>query len=488
MNQLYYGDCLQIMQEMEANSVDLIYLDPPFNSNRNYNQIYKDSTGRPLPEQIEAFCDTWELDHTTEQIVSRMPVFMREAGLEASAAELWKFWARGLRETQPRLLAYLAYMTERLIVMRKLMKPSASIYLHCDPTASHYLKVMLDTVFGYASFKNEIVWHYRRWSNVSNNFQKMHDIILFYGKTNRSLFNIHYQPYSDDKYIENTVRGLVDGKLVRLKDKSGNYIKRTHKKKGVPFHDVWHDINFIAPTSKERLGYPTQKPVALLKRIIEASSNENDIILDPFCGCATTIAAAHILNRRWIGIDIAYRAIDGVVRKRLLEQYGLVEGKNYEINGIPRTLDAARDLWRRDKYQFQRWIVETIEGFVSKKRSGDKGIDGEIYFRLPGQPELESMIIEVKGGAHVGIHAVRDLRGTLERCGASLAGLIVMDTLGEVKRRNFIQEMTAAGSVELLGKNYARMQLLSVSEIVEGKRFDTPAVVGRSKQGAFGLS
>ena len=304
-NKLYYGDCLTIMQEMRAGSVDLIYLDPPFNSNQDYNAIYKDETGRPLPDQVEAFCDLWTLDEDRERAIRNMPILMREAKVQDEVVEFWRTWVNALRTTQPRLLAYLSYMVERLLQMRSILKPTGSVFLHCDPTASHYIKVMMDGIFDHRNYINEIVWHYRRWTTKARHFQKMHDVIFWYGKTDKYNFERLLQPYADEKYVEDTMRGMVDGKLVRLKDEEGNYIKREKENKGVPMHDVWHDINFIAPTSKERLGYRTQKPLALLERIIKASSNEGDVVLDPFCGCATTMEAAHSLGRKWIGIDIA---------------------------------------------------------------------------------------------------------------------------------------------------------------------------------------
>ena len=182
MNRLYYGDCLTIMQDMPLGSIDLIYLDPPFNSNRSYNAIYKDETGNPLPDQIEAFCDAWELDEERERVIRAMPVLMREAGIDDSAARLWQLWMNSLRNTQPRLLAYMSYMTERLIVMQRILKPTGTIYFHCDPTASHYVKVMMDAVFGHRNYRNEIIWAYRRWPAKQNDFQRMHDVILRYSK------------------------------------------------------------------------------------------------------------------------------------------------------------------------------------------------------------------------------------------------------------------------------------------------------------------
>ena len=277
-------------------------------------------------------------------------------------------------------------------------------------------------------------------------------------------------------HIEDTVRVKKDGKLVRLKDENGQYVKRQKENSGVPMHDVWHDINFLAPTGKERLGYATQKPVALLERIIKTSSNEGDVVFDPFCGCATTVEAAHKLGRKWIGIDIAIHAVKRVAKVRLEDRLGLKEGVDFSIEGVPQTLEGARDLWERDKFHFQKWAIEQIDGFVTTRKTGDGGIDGRLYFSLPDTRDLQSMVLEVKGGKNVSIGVVRDLRGVLERDNALMAGLIVMDDLGPRKTASFKTEMAAAGHLEVNGVPYPKMQMLTVPDILEGKRFLTPSV------------
>ena len=218
----------------------------------------------------------------------------------------------------------------------------------------------------------------------------------------------------------------------------------------------------------------------MLERIIKASSNEGDIVFDPFCGCATTIEAAHNLNRQWIGIDIAIHAIKRVAQVRLKDRLGLIEGKDFIIDGVPRTLEGAKDLWERDKYHFQKWAVEEVNGFVTSKKSADGGIDGRLYFGdIATEDALKSMVIEVKGGKNVGISVVRDLRGVLERDNAAMAGLIIMDELGPQKARNFHREMAQAGDIEIGQKAYPRMQMLIVKEIFEGKLFETPNARGK---------
>ena len=271
MNHLYLGDNLEIMKGMESDSIDLIYLDPPFFSNRTYEVIWGDKG------EVRSFEDRF---------------------------------SGGINH-------YIAWLKERVIEMHRLLKPTGSIYLHCDWHANSYIRTLiLDPIFGMKNFRNEIVWKYKRWTAGKLTFQKMHDCIFWYTKTNKYTVSIPYQEYSNKEWVETTVRGRVDGKLVRLKDSDGNYLKRVSENRGVLMHDVWDDINFIAPTSKERIGYPTQKPEALLERIIKASSNIGDIVLDPFMGGGTTIAVADRLDRKWIGIDISEVAVN-VTRNRL---------------------------------------------------------------------------------------------------------------------------------------------------------------------------
>ena len=467
MNRLYYGDCLTIMQEMPRDSVDLIYLDPPFNSNRDYNAIYKDETGRPLPDQIEAFCDLWQLDEERERVIRQVPVLMRNAGIDDDVAQFWKIWMNALRKTNPRLLAYLSYMVQRLLPMRGILKPTGSIYLHCDPTASHYIKIMMDGIFGQENFRNEIVWCYGSGGASKRWFSKKHDTILFYTNGNRYVFNVDdvREPYSSPE--KSRTPKIVNNKSYQKMNPLGR----------IPFD--WWQIPILTNSSKERMGYATQKPVRLLEKIIKASSNSGDVVFDPFCGCATTIEAAHKLDRRWVGIDIAIHAIKRVAKVRLQDRLGLREGTDFAISGVPRTMEGARDLWVRDKYHFQKWAVEEIDGFVTSRKTGDGGIDGRLYFDHPDYPHLQSMVLEVKGGRNVGIGSVRDLRGVLERESGLMAGLITLEDIGERKMKNFRQEMAAAGDLEITGVQYARMQVLTVSGILEGKRFVTPGAVAR---------
>lgn len=520
-NKLYYGDCLTIMQDLPVNYFDLIYLDPPFNSNRTYNAIYTDEVGRPLPDQIEAFCDTWELTEERERAIRTMPILMRESGIDDDMVQFWQLWMHALRNTQPRLLAYLSYMVERLIVMYKLMKPTASLYLHCDPTASHYLKALLDALFGHDHFRNEIVWRRTTAHSDSKRYGANVDNILFYTKGRTWTWNPQYLPY-DEEYKKRfkrkdpdgrawsdydlTAKGLSGGgyayeykgatslwrvpleTMQRLDAANRLHFTRTggirlkrylDEMKGKPVQALWDDIDAINSQSHERMGYATQKPLALMERIIKTSSNPGDIVLDPFCGCATTLEAAQRLGRRWVGIDIAIHAIKKVAQMRLVDRCALEPGKDFEIEGVPRTLEGAQDLWDRDKYQFQKWAVEQVEGFCTPKRSADGGVDGRIYFELADMPNLQSMVVEVKGGKSVNVQALRALRGILDNEDALMAGLIVMEPLGKTKHRNFEQFMVQAGDLIVNGFPYPRMQMLTVPEILEGKRFSLPNVAGR---------
>lgn len=555
MNTLYYGDCLTIMQqEMKQNSVDLIYLDPPFNSNRNYHSIYKDETGRPLPSQIEAFCDMWTLNEESERAIRNMPVLMREAGIEDKTVEFWRLWMNALRGTQPRLLAYLSYMVQRLVVMKGLLRPTGSIYLHSDPTASHYIKVMMDGIFGHDEFLNEIIWRRTGAHGRAKKWGPIHDVLLFYSKSKSYKWNKAYQPYDPDyleKHYKNedeygkfqpislTGPGVRSGssglpwrdvdpnhsgrhwglppdralpqrfvfpngyshmdcqERLDVLDRQGMIYWPPHGSiprfkryievaEGNPVQDVIWDIRPISSHASERLGYATQKPLALLERIIKSSTDKGDVVFDPFCGCATTIEAAHRLDRQWIGIDVAIHAIKRVATIRLKNRCKLKAGEHFEIRGVPNTLEGARDLWERDKYHFQKWAVETVDGFVTTKRTADGGIDGRLYFDAPGEKELQSMVLEVKGGKNVAIKDLRALHSVLNRDEAIMAGLIVMEPLKQQQMQNFKKLMGEAGSLDIGKKDYPCMQILSIQEILDGKQFHTPTVMGKEKKDKTG--
>ena len=533
MNHLFYGDCLSIiLNELQLDSVDLIYLDPPFNSNRSYNAIYKDHTGRPLPDQIEAFCDTWELDAERLNIVQRMPVLMREAGVDDDVAEFWRLWMNALRRTNPKLLAYLTYMAQRLLKMSAVLKPTGSIYLHCDPTACHYLKILMDSIFGHKNFMNEIVWkRYAVHSLASKGFDTVSDLILIYAKNiDHVLFNKTYGNPSQNELNEKfphtekeTGRKYQHAALEKSSNRSSageervicgrrvttkigwiwsqkTFDERLEKNprliywtrhgrprykiyqdeyEGIPLGNIWTDIPYLSSNDAERLGYDTQKPVALLERIIKTGSNKGDMVFDPFCGCGTTLEAANKLGRQWVGCDIAIHAIKRVVKRRLERNLKLIENTDFSITGIPKNMEGAQDLWNRDKYHFQKWAVEQVDGFVTSNKTNDRGIDGRLYFPGKEGEQLQSMIIEVKGGENVTIADLRAVRGVLDREEAEMAGLIIMHPLTDRKMTNFKEEMASAGILNFLGKEYPVMQILTVQEIFDGKRFNTPYVATR---------
>lgn len=535
MNTLYYGDCLTIMREkMQPGSVDLVYLDPPFNSKRDYNSIYKDHTGRPLPDQVEAYTDTWFLDHERMRVIKALPTLLREHGVDGHSADFLAGFISGLVNVQADMAAYLSYMTERLVWIKWTMKPTASIYLHCDPTASHYLKIVMDVVFGRKHLINEIVWQ-RTGSKglTSRRLPTNHDIILAYQKTQRALWNTDavFLPYDlnnlDKKTLkqyskidENGRRYCLDnlanpnknrpnltyeflgvtrvwrwtkermqnayheGRVVQTKP--GNVplqIRYLDEQRGKPLSDIWTDINPISANSYERLDYATQKPLALLERIIKTSSPPDGVVFDPFCGCATTIEAAEKLGRRWIGCDITIHAIRRVARRRLGERLHLQEGVDYVIDGVPKNWEGAFELWKQDAYQFQKWCVELVEGFVNVKKTADDGIDGRIYFDMPGEKVFQSMALEVKGGENLSINHVRALNSVLQYEHIRMAGLITMKAPGSQQAKNFQQTMALAGNVRIGERDYPKIQMLTVDEILNGKTFEMPSPAGRTGTG-----
>ena len=523
MNRLWYGDNLTIMQGMGKHSVDLIYLDPPFNSKQNYNLLYKTMTGKPVPEQVEAFCDTWEMDPQKEAIARSMPVLMREHGVDDYYVDFWRLWMQALRTSQPHLLAYLIFMVQRLLHMKTILRPTGSIYLHCDSTASHYIKVMMDGIFGHKNFRNEIIW--KRASTVKGNsgqgsksFGRNTDTILFYSASDHHTFNQQYTEYSGE-YLEAAYRFKeADGRQYRLismigpggaakgnpyyevmgvsrhwrysqkrmaeliaegmvvQTKPGAVPSRKHyldQGKGVPIQSLWDDIAALQAASKERMGYPTQKPVELIRRIIETSSNPGDIVFDPFCGCGTTIYAAQATGRKWYGCDIAILSIKLVRETLTSSKYRLVEGHDFEVAGVPTSVEGAQELFNKDPSTFQNWFVERVGGFPMQRKSADRGIDGRIYFETGDG--LRELLLQVKGGKHVRPTDVRDLRGVLEREGdARLAGFLSIAPPSKA----MLQEAAEAGMYEYQGVYYPRIQCLTTKDVLEEKReFQMPTRV-----------
>lgn len=515
-NQLFYGDNLEILRDQIPNEcVDLIYLDPPFNSNRSYNILFKNKSGDQAAAQIEAFDDTWVWSQQTEELFTELVT----GGSSQKIADALIAMRRLLGDND--VLAYLVMMTARLIELHRVLKQTGSLYLHCDPTASHYLKVMMDAIFGPTNFKNEIIWKRSHGHNSAGRFGRNHDVILFYGKGKNTVWNKVFQDYNDD-YIKKHYRHVdpVNGKLYKRENPTGAGIskgvtgqpwrgidptsKGRHWAKtpdemdkldaagliywpkkagawpyiklyledmeGVPAQDTWSDIDPINMRAAERLGYPTQKPIALLERIIEASSNPGDIVLDPFCGCGTTIDAAQKMDRQWVGIDVTYLAID-LIERRLERTYGEEIKNSYTLSGVPKDLNGAQALFDNNPFDFERWAVTLVDGQPNEKQVGDKGIDGVIRFNTnPG--EYGSVIVSVKGGKTVNPAMVRELDGTVTANGAEM-GLLITITKPTKGMRDAAQH-TGSYTYELSGHTYPKVQLITIEELLNGKKVNMP--------------
>ncbi len=476
-NTLFYGDNLPILREyIPSESIDLIYLDPPFNSNRSYNVLFKNESGSSSEAQITAFDDTWHWGPSAEETYHEL-VTQASPEISRMISALREFIGAN------QMMAYLVMMAARLVELHRVLKPTGSLYLHCDPTASHYLKIILDVVFGNQNFRNEIVWCYKRWPSKQDNFQQMHDIIFRYSKTKDVIWNQLY-----DDFTEQTKKRIKGGmKIEHIVGESGKILIRPtdEKSPGVAMCDYWN-IPMIAGQAKERLGYPTQKPVALLDRIIQASSNLGDLVLDPFCGCGTTIAAAQKLSRRWIGIDITHLSIS-LQKYRLKDAYNLEAGKDYQVIGEPVSLESARQLAQEDRYQFQWWALSLVKarplGGESDSKQGkkgsDKGIDGIITYIDDPKGKPSTVVVQVKSGK-VNSKDIRDLIGVLDR-EKSVIGVFI--TL-EKPTRDMLTESVSAGYYEsqLWQKKYPRLQILTIEDLLEGKQIDMPPAHGTFKQ------
>jgi len=469
---LYFGDNLEILRKkIPDESFDLIYLDPPFNSNRDYNVLFKEGL-QDSPAQIKAFEDSWHWNRESKQNFDHLVTKTNE-----NISNLMLALEKTVGHND--MLAYLAMMTVRLIELHRVLKKNGSLYLHCDPTASHYLKIALDVVFGKENFRNEIIWHYRRWTAKANKFQRLHDTIFFYTKSDHYTWNQLYAPYTE---------GSLERKkhtLHRFKGEEKHLVSET-KEEGVPENDVWQ-IPFIPPSSKERLGYPTQKPEALLERIVRASSKEGDWILDPFCGCGTTVSVAEKLGRKWVGIDITTLAIN-LIKYRLRNQLGIGKKQIY-TDGLPTDLAGAKELFKKDPFEFEYWALDLVNAMPAKSKSkgnmrgADKGIDGVIVFHKDlangsgngngnGKGEYGRAIVQVKGGG-VQRNQIAALKGDVEREKAE-AGIFI--TL-EKPTGPMASEAVDAGSfkTKLTGqKEFPKIQIMTVEELLRGKIPDLP--------------
>ncbi len=488
-NKLYFGDNLDIMRKYIADeSVDLIYLDPPFNSKATYNVLFEEKNGTKSTAQITAFEDTWhwglESEETYQEIVTQGP---------KKLADLMQALRQFLGQND--MMAYLTMMAIRLVEMHRALKPTGSIYLHCDPTASHYLKLVMDAIFGAVNFLNEVVWCYKERERILPKWNPKHDVILFYAKDYRSerCFNWKqvaepYSPVTLAKFKYRDERGYyqirgrnIKGSPIQAADglrpeHEQMYPDLTYRdylddRPGVPPRDWW-EIPIINKAAKERLGYPTQKPEALLDRIIRASSNEGDLVLDPFCGCGTTIAVAERLNRRWIGIDITHLAIT-LMRHRLADTFG-TELSPYEVIGDPKDLRSAEALAKEDRYKFEWWALGLVDARPAqdKKKGADSGVDGYIYFFDDNSSKPKKIIVQVKSGK-VNRGQIATLKGDMEREKAEIGAFLTL----EEPTGPMIAEAATAGFYEpefFPGKKFPRIQILTVKELLEGKELQYP--------------
>jgi site-specific DNA-methyltransferase (adenine-specific) len=506
-NQLYFGDNLQILREhVPVSSVDLTYLDPPFNSKATYNMLSKEPGGQDSPAQIAAFEDSWKWGEESEQAFHEI-VTMASKKLADLMEALRSFL--GVNN----MMAYLTMMAVRLVEMHRVLKPTGSIYLHCDPTASHYLKLILDAIFGAMNFRNEITWKRTSAHSDPKRYGRNTDIIFFYTKSNHHTWNQLYRPHGDEyrgrfRNVEAdgrawaddnlTAKGLAGGgydyeykgvrslwrvpeETMRRLDAEGRLhftkaggirLKRyLEDVKGVVLQALWDDIPPINSQAKERLGYATQKPEALLERIIRVSSNEDDLVLNPFCGCGTTIAVAERLQRRWIGIDITFLAIT-LMKNRLHDTFG-EERSPYQVIGEPVDVPGAEALAREKRHQFELWALGLVEARPARDKKGaDTGIDGIIHFTDDHTGKYKKVIIQVKSG-NVSVSQVRDLKGVLEREKATIGALITL----KAPSRQMREEAAAARAYEpenLPGLRFGRLQILTIAEILGGKTLQYP--------------
>jgi DNA modification methylase len=423
------------------------------------------------------------------------------------------------------MLAYLAMMAPRLVELRRVLKSTGSIYLHCDPTASHYLKLIMDAVFGVENFRNEIIWKrshaHSDTKQGARHFGRVTDTLLFYSKSDASIWNQHHLPY-DQEYIDRDYRRIDDdGRRYRIDNLQGpggaakgnpsyevmgvtrhwryskekmaalieagrviqtrlgavpQYKRYLDEMPGVPVQSLWDDLPPLNNRAKESLGYPTQKPEALLDRILRASSNEGDLVLDPFCGCGTTVQVAERLKRRWIGIDITHLAIS-LIKKRLADSYGIENRNTYKVFGEPRDLQSARQLAQDDRFGFENWALGMVYARKSEQKKGaDSGVDGRKLFHDDRSNETRQMLLSVKSG-HVDVTMIRDLRGAMEREKAEFGIFITL----EPPSKPMIKEAVEAGFYKSpLGGNYPRIQILTIQQLFDGATIDYKELTDRT--------
>lgn len=442
-NFLYYGDNLNVLRvSIKDESIDLIYLDPPFNSKATYNILFKTPNGHESDAQITAFEDTW---HWGEQAEREFNEIVHQKNTQVT--EMIRSFRQFLGVND--VMAYLTMMANRLLELHRVLKQTGTIYLHCDPTASHYLKILMDAIFNAENFRNEIIWWYETGGIPKKDFSRKHDIIFRYTKSNSYTFNAKE---IKEKRSDEVLRRIASG-IPGATRSTGEYRHPS---------DVWK-IASINAMAKERIGYPTQKPEALLERIIKASSDENDLVLDPFCGCGTAAYMAQKSNRHWIGIDITHLAIS-LIEKRLQDSFPEVE---YEVHGTPKDMDGARDLAKRDKHEFQLWACSLIDAQPFKGKGADSGIDGLLYFQ-DDKTIVKKIIVSVKGGEHIGVSMIRDLGHVIKREKAAI-GLFI--TLNE-PTRPMKEEAAGAGLYESpLGDSFPKIQIITIEHLLDGSGY-----------------
>nr|WP_220129799.1 DNA methyltransferase [Sphingomonas chungangi] len=506
-----------LREHVRDESVDLVYLDPPFNSNTGYNLLFASAASSRVEASIEAFDDTW-----TWGEASRNALLDIDGGTNRQLQVMMRAMHDALGDSP--LMAYLAMMAVRLVELHRVLKETGSLYLHCDPTASHYLKLVLDAVFGADRFVNEITWK-RSYAHSDSkqgarHFGRQTDIIFFYSKTADRTWNPLFTSY-DQKYLDRDYRRIdPDGRRFRLDNIQGpggadkgnpfyevmgvsrhwrysklrmqelidagriiqtrpgsvpQYKRYLDEMPGVPVQNLWDDIPVLNNRDKERLGYPTQKPRALLERIIAASSNPGDVVLDPFCGCGTAVDAAQKLGRRWIGIDVTHIAI-GMIENRMREGY---PGIQFETIGVPRDLASAERLAADDPHQFQQWVSWQVGGYPRDKKGGDRGIDGWFNY-LSGGGKVESGVISVKAGDIVNPNMVRDLGRVMERDKFRF-GLFVMKSL---PTRGMREEAASHPTIETEFGRFPALQIVTLAELMHGQRPRLPPLISPVKRAA----
>jgi site-specific DNA-methyltransferase (adenine-specific) len=537
-NKLFFGDNLPILREHIANeSVDLVYLDPPFNSNANYNVLFKEKSGEHSHAQITAFEDTWEWGADAEETYfetiqkgGRLSDFLQAFRVLLGPSDM---------------MAYLVMMAPRLQELHRVLKPTGSIYLHCDPTASHYLKLLMDAVFDTINFRNEVVWKRTSAHSAARRWGDVHDTILFYSKSEGYKWNSLLVPHTADyaaryknvnaggerwaddnltgpglrngesgqawrgldptakgvhwKVSNKAVEGLIGseqmttlGTLEKLdlldkhgliywpKGRSGKPSFPRFRRvlgKGMPLQDVITEIPPINSQAQERLGYPTQKPEALLERIIKASSNEGDVVLDPFCGCGTSISVAERLHRKWIGIDITHLAIT-LIRHRLFDHFKS-DIAPYEVIGDPKDLASAHALALEDRYQFQFWAAGLVDAFPAqgrKKKGADSGIDGVINFVDDLSGQAKKIIVQVKSG-HVKAGDIRDLKGVIEREKAAIGAFITLEEPTSPMKTEAVSAGFYESALKMEGassEKFPKIQILTIADLLDGKKLEFP--------------